>query len=523
MPLESSTCAAMRALNDIVVVGGGSAGFLAAITLKARLPQLRVRVIRSKEIGIIGVGEGSTVVLTRHLHGYLNIDFREFHSLADPQWKLGIRFVWGRRPFFDYAFDGQLAVHYPVLPKPPGFYFGDGDVAYAGLASALMTDNKVWPRQSDGNPRVTAGIAYHLENERFVSFLEGYAQRYAIEIVDDTIVEVTRDDRGGDDGVAALRLASGTRVEADLFIDSSGFQSLLLAKTLAEPFGTFAGSLFCDHAVVGGWQRTDEPIKPYTTAETMEAGWCWQIEHEHRINRGYVYSGAFISDADAEAEFRAKNRRVGPTRIVKFVTGHYRRSWVGNVVAIGNASGFVEPLESTSLGFICVESVWLAEALADADMQARPVVRTLFNKRVAEGWETIRRFLAIHYRFNDRLDTPFWRECRENVDLAGAEAVVDYYRENGPSFLWEKTLLHPDEQFGMDGYLSLLVGLRVPYQAARVPSAAERQWWGQLLARNQAAARAAIGVKESMKIARSPLWTWPPEIFPPFCARPPAR
>ena len=506
-------------VRRIVVVGGGSAGFLAAITLKARLPDLHVRVIRSKEIGIIGVGEGSTVVLTGHLHGYLNIDFKEFYALADPQWKLGIRFIWGKRPFFDYAFDRQLATRYPTLPKPPGYYFGDGDVAYAGLASALMTENKVWPRRRDGMPHIIPNLAYHLENEKFVSFLEGYALRYGIEIVDDTITEVRR----GEAGVACLRLASGTEIDADLFIDCSGFQSLMLGKTLGEPFCNFRPSLFCDRAVVGGWARTDEPIKPYTTAETMDAGWCWQIEHEHRINRGYVYGSSFISDGDAEAEFRAKNPRVGPTRIVKFVTGHYRRTWVDNVVAIGNASGFVEPLESTSLGFICSESVWLAEALADADREMRPSVVSLFNRRVSEGWETIRRFLALHYKFNDRLDTPFWRECREKTDLAGAEQVVEYYQENGPSILWEKMLLHPDDQFTMDGYLSLLVGQRVPQRSGYVPSQAEWRWWEQAVQNHQAVARHAYDVREALALVRSPRWTWPTNLYPPICARPPVR
>jgi tryptophan halogenase len=502
-------------IRSLTVVGGGSAGFLVAITLKARLPHLAVRVVRSKEIGIIGVGEGSTVSLTRHLHGYLNIDPREFYAQADPIWKLGIRFIWGRRPYFDYAFERQLAVELPVLRKPPGFFHGDGDVSCVGPASALMTENKVWVRDAGGRPVVGTAFAYHLENEKFVGFLEAYALRYGIEIVDDTISDVTRDDRG----VSALRLASGRQLDADLYVDCSGFQSLLLGKALAEPFGSFRSSLFCDRAVVGGWERAGEPIKPYTTAETMDAGWCWQIEHERRINRGYVYSSAFVSDSGAEAEFRQKNPRVGPTRIVKFVTGHYRRSWVGNVVAVGNASGFVEPLESTSLAFIGAESVWLAEGLADADMEQRPTVRDLFNRRVSDGWETIRRFLAIHYRFNDRLDTLFWRECRASTDLAGAEEVVAYYRENGPSHLWEKTLLHPDDQFSMDGYLALLVGQRVPYEAAHAPSAAEQYWWNHLVQTNAARARQGIAVNEALRMVRSPAWAWP-TLYEPICARP---
>ena len=139
----------------------------------------------------------------------------------------------------------------------------------------------------------------------------------------------------------------------DLYIDSSGFASVLLGKALAEPFISFQSSLFDDRAVVGWWPRGEEPIQPYTTAESMSAGRNWRIDHETRIDRGYVYCSAYISDTDAEAEFRTKNPKVSDTRIVKFKTGRYVRGWVKNVVAIGNASGFVEPLESTALGALC--------------------------------------------------------------------------------------------------------------------------------------------------------------------------
>jgi tryptophan halogenase len=208
--------------------------------------------------------------------------------------------------------------------------------------------------------------------------------------------------------------------------------------------------------------------------------------------------------------------------VVKFVTGHYERTWVDNVVAVGNASGFVEPLESTSLGFICAESVWLAEALADADMEIRPTVRHLFNRRVGDGWRTIRRFLAVHYKFNDRLDTSFWRECREKTDLAGAEEVVDHFRDNGPSPQWQKVLLDADDQFTMDGYLSLLVGQQVPHRPYD-PTPQERQAWQMLLQSNRALARQAFSVREALDLIRSRQWHLPADLYAPVCARPPAQ
>src|SRR5262249_38091396 len=276
----------------------------------------------------------TTLPVINHLHGYLRLEPGEFHRIAQPTWKLGIRFLWGPRPYFDYVLNRQFDLRFPGLPKGPGYYCDD--VPDFGFSSALMTPNRAFPRRPDGLPQITRDPAYHIENEHFVTFLEQYARRLGVEITDDTVVEVKQDERG----VAGLVLASGTTATADLYVDSSGFRSVLLGQTLGEPFRSFTSSLFNDRAVVGGWDRTNEPIKPYTTAETMDAGWCWQIEHENRINRGYVYATAFVSDGEAEREFRRKNPKVSTTRIVPFVTGRYERPWVKNVVAVGNASGF---------------------------------------------------------------------------------------------------------------------------------------------------------------------------------------
>ena len=158
----------------VLVLGGGSAGFLAAITIKYRLPKLPVTVVRSKDIGIIGVGEGTTVVIPQHLHDYLKVDLAEFYRLADPQWKLGIRFLWGKRPFFDYSFAHQLDTKYQLLPKTTGYYCDSGE-GYIGIPSGLMSNNRVFVRDPQGRPIIGADTAYHIENEKFVNFLEVFA------------------------------------------------------------------------------------------------------------------------------------------------------------------------------------------------------------------------------------------------------------------------------------------------------------------------------------------------------------
>ena len=500
-----------RPVDRVAVLGGGSAGFIAAITLKTRLPALRVDVIRSKELGIIGVGEGTTVSVPNFLHAYLGIDPLAFHRAVRPTFKLGIKFLWGPRPFFNYTFSPQFDMRYQALPRQTGFYCdGDDDVQHAALNSALMTAGKAFVRQPDGSPGIRNDFGYHMENAEFVAFLEAHALRLGVGIVDDTVAEVRRDDRG----VAALIGGGGAAHEADLFVDASGFASALLGKALAEPFVDFRASLLCDRAVVGGWDRAPgEPVLPYTTAETMDAGWCWRIDHERRINRGYVYASAFVTDHDAEAEFRRKNPDVRSTRVVKFVSGRYERAWVKNVVAVGNACGFVEPLESTSLAVICNESADLAESLAACNRRPGPSMARVYNKRVARAWDDIRRFLALHYRFNRRLDTGFWRACLEKTDLADGGEVVAYYAEHGPGGSWAAHLVGAHDLFGFEGYLAMLVGQRVPYRRVFETGPQERQVWASIRQHNRAQAAAGMTVEQAMGVVHSPHFRVRPGFF----------
>ena len=492
------------AVSKVIVLGGGSAGFLAAIALKAKLPELAVTVIRSKDIGIIGVGEGSTVALTDYLHRYLSVPARQFFEVAQPVWKLGLRFVWGPRPYFNYTFNPLQLDGRPAGLRRVKGYYADELMEYEDPVSAMMTLDRVFPRGAGGAPSFHANFAYHFENEKFVRFLEDYARRLGVNILDETVREVEQSEAGID----ALRMDSGRTETADLFVDSSGFSSVLLGNALGVPFISYQDSLFCDRAVVGGWDRSDEPIHPYTTCETMDCGWCWQIEHEHRVNRGYVYCSAFVSDDEAEREFRGKNPKLGPTRVVKFRSGRYEECWAKNVVAVGNAGGFVEPLEATALGAIAQQSRTLADLLIDGDRVVTDAARRHYNLYHGRYWDSIRNFLAVHYRFNTRLQTPFWAECREKTDLAGAQEIVEVYRDNGPTFLFAATLFAPADQFGPAGYVAMLLGQKVPYRAVHEPDAAERRAWESFRQLQKDFALNAMTVRETLSAIRSPSWDW---------------
>lgn len=460
-----------RKISRVVVLGGGTAGLFTALAIKRHLPDIQISVVRSTKMGVIGVGEGTIATIGRFVHQYLGIDSREFHQRVRPSIKLGIRYIWGEHDFFNYSFSPQLTSPASGLKIAKG-YLCKNAFDYADLQTALMFHNKVCTRRIDGRPKLNHHFAYHLENESLVSYLEELADKAKIHKIDDIVQRVEQ----GHSGVNALLLASGQRIEADLFVDCSGFRSELIGKAMGVELVDFSDALFCDRAVLSGWKRTDEPYHPFTTAETMSSGWCWRIEHDETINRGYVYSSAFISDEAAEKEFRAKCPKVRDTRIVKFTSGARRRTWVKNVVAIGNSAGFVEPLEATAISLTCQAISLLVRALQASDNNLLPIQQEYYNRYCWDAWEMTRDFLAVHYKFNKRIDSPFWRAAQTDTNLGNAAALVDYYKAVGPDF----RLLNRDMRqniFYSEGYLSMLVGQGVPYgRRPYIPDSAQQQW-----------------------------------------------
>jgi tryptophan 7-halogenase len=491
-------------IQNLLVLGAGSAGLIAAISLKRKIPQLNVRVVRSRSIGVIGVGEATTPNFPRHLFEYLGISRKRFYELARPTWKLGIKFLWGTRGSFDYTFNLQLDSHWSDLAKPTGFYCDD-DFDNASLPGALMNQGMAFPRQANGAPDIHEWHAFHIENKKFVEILEIIAREYGIEFTDGDLAGTER----GPDGITAIHLDDGQRLEADFFIDASGFRSELMGKTLKEPFISFDKSLYCDRAVVGGWQRTDEPIMPYTTAETMNAGWSWQIDHEKLINRGYVYCSQSISDEDAAEEFYRKNPKIkSEPRIVKFRSGCYERQWVDNVVTLGNSGGFVEPLESTGIMMLCSHTQTLVDFLIHSNLKPTDTMRDLYNDLTLTGWKDVRDFLAIHYKFNGMLDTPFWKQVREDADVSGVAELIKFYQENGPTGFCRYRLPNTQTDFGLEGFLVMFVGNQIPYKNRYKPTAAEQETWQKRKAGFIQEASRGIRSEEALAYVNHPGWTW---------------
>ncbi len=484
-------------ISKIVILGGGSAGFLSAVTLKKQLPQVDVQVIYSPDIPVIGVGESTTQAVPTFLHKILRLDRNEFFREVQPSWKLGLRLEWGdpQDIHFNYPFDRFMDDLVPGLAKNKGFYCL-ADKSDSSLFWALMDrGNSPCVLKQGGHLDVDERAAYHVKNDLFIDYLKRKSLQLGATILKGEVVDLNRHESGE---IKSLILSDGQEVIGDLFVDCSGFRSALLGKTLEVPYKSYDDTLYCDSAVIGSWQRDDE-VRPYTTVETMNHGWCWRIDFIDVVTRGYVFSSQFCSEEEAIQEIREKNPQLGDDlRVIRFPTGRYERFWEKNVAAVGNAAGFVEPLEATALHLIIEHLRFLTLALLDSDMQILPAVQAMENQRFRNFWDDVRNFLAVHYKYNRKLDTSFWKHCRKATPLDNIAGLIDYYREIGPSLLC-KPLIPSTSIFGYNGYMALLVGQRVPTKARM--ELTQREWYSWDAHRNniRQAAETALPMREGLQ------------------------
>lgn len=481
--------------RSIGVLGGGTSGYFAALAIKKKFPSVAVTVVESSAVPIIGVGEATTTLMPPFLHAQLGLSIHEMNRLVRPTFKMGIRFEWGLPG--DYHFNYPFGDADPILAARY-----DGDLHAQSLVS-LMMDAKLSPilRGPDGKVLsllTQLKFAYHLDNAPFVAFLAMAAADAGISHVDFQVAETTLRPDGG--SVDKLRAADGRELSFDFYVDASGFRSQLLERALGVGFDSYASSLFCDRAIVGTVPQRG-PIQPYTTAETMDAGWCWRIPVRGEDHRGYVHSSSFLSEDEALAEMREKNPGLQDPWVVKFRSGRHRRFWAGNVVAVGNAYGFVEPLESTALHMVIVELAYLLTGLERmTDPSAAAAYAEHANESVGAHWDYLRWFLAVHYKFNRRLDTPFWRAARADVDVSGIAPYLERFQAEGP-FLGDqgRTFAVGDPAFGFSGLMMMLLGQKVPapLPTPETPTQAE---WQERVERNRGVLGHALPQAEALAV-----------------------
>ena len=445
------------AIKTIVVVGGGTAGWMSATALATVLRgRYAIRVVESDDIGIIGVGE-ATIPMIRRFNQVLGIDENEFLKATQGTFKLGVEFVnWGKqgdRYMHGFGSLGQdmHTVKFDQYWQKMRRLGKARDLEAYSITRMAAKANKFMPARADMPNSPLAGIAhaYHFDASLYARFLRGVSEQRGVRRTEGKIVDVSQ--REGDGHVDAVVLESGERIEGDLFIDCSGFRGLLTEGALGTGYQDWTHWLPCDRAIAVPCESAPE-LLPYTRSTAHSAGWQWRIPLQHRIGNGHVYCSRFISDDDAQATLMANldGKPLAEPRKIRFTTGMRKQGWNKNVVAVGLAGGFLEPIESTSIHLIQSAIARLIEFFPDQGFRQLEIDE--YNRQSRFEYERIRDFIILHYKLNQRDDSAFWKEC-------AAMAVPDTLAHKMELFRARGRVVRTDnELFAEAGWLQVLYG-----------------------------------------------------------------
>jgi len=450
----------LNPIRKIVIVGGGTAGWMTAAPLALQLGgPCEIVLVESPDIGTIGVGE-ATLPTIRYYNDLLQLDHADFIRKTQATFKLGIEFKdWGHvgnrffHGFGDFGppINGRPAHHYWLrlarsVDRMP-------DLEDWSMPSRMARENK-FMMPTDAQPRITDAFTfgYQFDAGLYAAYLRDYAMARGAKRVEGTITGVDQHPETG--FVTTLRLADGRTIDGDLFIDCSGFRGLLIEGTLKAGYEDWSEHLPCNSALAVPCARV-EPLTPYTRSTAKGSGWIWRIPLQHRTGNGHVYSNAFTTDDQARQDLLdgLDGEALDEPRQLRFVTGKRKNSWVKNVVAIGLSAGFVEPLESTSISLIETGVGTLLELWPDRDF--RPELAAEYNRKIGSRYESIRDFIIMHYKLTKRDDTEFWRYCANMTIPDSLAHQIELFRETG-----RITILDPDS-FGQPSFVSMLTGLGV--------------------------------------------------------------
>ncbi|KQS54391.1 tryptophan halogenase [Brevundimonas sp. Leaf363] len=437
-----------QSIRSVVIVGGGTAGWMmaAALVQHFRNAPVRITVVESSDIGTIGVGE-ATIPTIRRFYAQLGLGDAELMAATEATCKLGIRFQ-------DWSGPGSDFIH------PFGLYGQDlngigfhhywrkahqaGDPApladYSLGASLARAGRFTLPSR---NPPSTLSVfdwALHLDAGLFAQRLRRYAEEGGCTRIDARIGQV----RLREDGfVAALELEGGRTVEGDLFIDCSGFRGLVIAEALKTPYEDWSRWLPCDAAYAVQSTLPDGDPQPFTRVTARSAGWQWGIPLRHRAGNGLVFSSRYQSDEGAVAELmpHLMGEPLMEPRRIGFKPGRRAQAWFKNCVSVGLSSGFLEPLESTSIALIETAIERLKGLFPDKRFD--PAVIDEFNEQSAEEMERVRDFVILHYKLNQRTDTAFWRDCREMEIPETLQRKIALWRARGQFVRYRWEMFHP--------------------------------------------------------------------------------
>ena len=419
----------------VVILGGGTAGWMTAAALASLLPRGRadLRLVESEAIGTVGVGE-ATLPQMRAFNDAIGVIEADMMRRTNATFKLGIEFV-------DWGFEGSSYVHpFGAHGRPIGgvpFHHHwqraarakqAGSIEDYSLAITACRERRFdFPEQDLNSIRSTFDYAYHFDAGLYAAFLRDFAERRGVVRTEGKFVEVLLNPEPGT--VEGVRMESGEIVAGDLFVDCTGFRSAIAGDALGGKWEDWSHWLPCDRAwAVQSERMTDIP--PYTRSIARDAGWQWQIPLQHRTGNGYIYASAFVDDDSARATLMANlpGKPLIEPRGLRFTPGRRTNSWAKNCIAVGLASGFLEPLESTSIYLIQVAAMNLVALFPER--AGDPVLAAEFNRRMDTEYDRIRDFLILHYHANAR-DEPLWRYCREMPVPDSLAEKIEAFRHHG--------------------------------------------------------------------------------------------
>ena len=439
-----------RKIHKVVIAGGGTAGWMVAASLSKLLGKtLDITLVESELIGTVGVGE-ATIPTLLTLHELLKIDEKEFLAAVKGTFKLGISFENWRDVDEDYihsfGWTGQDC-------WAAGFQHFWLKGRKLGIAREFGEYCKEWVAARQNRfavlPNHQLNYAYHIDASRYAVYLRGMAEAHGTARKEGKIDRVDVDPESG--YIAALEMDSGERIEGDLFIDCTGFRGLLIEQTMHVGFEDWTHWLPCNSAVAVQTEAVGPPI-PYTRSIARQSGWQWRIPLQHRVGNGLVFSSRFWSDDEAIDLLtrHIKGKPLTEPRIIRFNAGQRRKHWHKNCVAMGLASGFIEPLESTSIHLIQRAAIRLMQ-LFPYDGIRQPDVDE-FNEQMKTEIEHIRDFIVLHYHVTKRNDSPFWRHCRSMEIPDSLTHRIELFKQTGRVFKV------PGELFGENSWIQVMLG-----------------------------------------------------------------
>lgn len=447
-------------IQTVVIVGGGTAGWMAAASFSRFLAPkgIRITLIESTSIGTVGVGEATIPSIVQFNHS-VGLDELEFIRATRASFKLGIQFEdWREKgaaffhPFADYGVDfgGVEFQHYFYRFKKN---HPDANLQDYSIACQLARHNHfAQPRENPDNPLADYSYAYHFDAALYAKVLRELSLSRGVMHIDQSITQVQL--RATDGFIESLTLANGERIEGDLFIDCTGFKGLLIEEALHTGYEDWQQWLLCDSAVAVQCANTSEPT-PYTRVTALNAGWMWQIPLQHRMGNGYVFSSRFLDKNAAEQRLLEKisGQALTNPKHFSFRAGRRKKVWNKNCYALGLASGFLEPLESTSISLIQTGITHLLSFFPDSEFNQAMVDEV--NRRHQHEMERIRDFIILHYKLTARSDTEFWRYCQAMEIPSSLQHKIDLFKSCG------HILQHEPEAFEKSSWLSIYHGFGV--------------------------------------------------------------